>query len=714
MNLRFQNIIFNICIGLNCLLVVVLLFGTAAMKLPSLLQVVGRMHPLLLHFPIVLLVIAFVWELFVAKKEPAILKKTGDWLLLSAAFTAVLTALMGLFLSKEEGYDADAIALHKWTGAAIALLSIIWFAYREILRRKKIATILIGSLGTIAIILAGHKGANITHGENFLLAPITPATKKPNVLFEDAIAYTHLVRPILEEKCMGCHNSKKAKGELVMETETLLLKGGKNGKLWDSSTANFGLMMKRIHLPDEQKEHMPPKGKPQLTEDEIKALFYWIKGGASFTQKIIELPETDTLRMVANGFFRTIETDNYNFAAADEATVKKLNTDYRVVNAIALNSPALSVEFFGASFFKPQHLSELEKIKNNIVSLNLYKIPVKDGDLKPIANFKNLRKLNLSFTQITGAGLSQLKQLKELRQLSLAGTAIKATDIELLKGMDKLSAIYLWNTGITENEIASIKKKFPEIAIQTGFRGDTVIARLNAPVIEGEEQIFTGAAHIKVKNFIKGAVIRYTLDGTNPDSLQSPVYKDDIVLDKSGVLKVKAFLPGWISSDVAERNFYKTGFKPDSVQLGTRPNPSYAADGGKTLSDGEKGELNFRTKWLGYKDNDMLAYLYFTNAVKLSNVSVSTIVDIGSYIMPAQQIEVWGGTSLSNLQLLKKINPQQPSMQAPPYMKGIDCNFATREIKILKVVAKPIIKLPSWHPGNGQRGWVFVDEIFLN
>lgn len=714
MNLRFQNIIFNICIGLNCLLIVVLLFSTASMKLPPLLQVVGRMHPLLLHFPIVLLVIAFVWELFVVKKGLVILKEAGDWLLLSAAFTAVLTALMGLFLSKEEGYDTDALALHKWTGVAIALLSSIWFAYREMLRRKKSATILMGSLGVIAIVLTGHKGANITHGENFLLAPITPLPQKANVLFEDAIAYTHLVRPILEEKCMGCHNSKKAKGELVMETEALLLKGGKNGKLWDSTTSDFGLMMKRIHLPDEQKEHMPPKGKPQLTDEEIKALFYWIKGGSSFTQKISELPETDTLRMVATGFFKTMETDSYDFAAADEATVKKLNTDYRVVNPIALNSPALSVEFFGASFFKPQHLNELEKVKNNIVSLNLNKIPIKDEDLKKVAAFKNLRKLNLSFTQITGAGLSQLKGLTELRQLSLAGTAIKATDIDAFKGMGKLAAIYLWNTSITEDEIASIKKRFPETTIQTGFRGDTVIARLNAPVIEGEEQIFTRAAHIKLKNFIKGAVIRYTLDGTDPDSLKSPVYKDDIVLNKSGVLKVKAFLPGWLSSDVAERNFYKTGFKADSVQLVTPPNPSYAADGGKTLSDGEKGELNFRTKWLGYKDNDMLAYLYFTNPVKLSNVSVSTIIDIGSYIMPAQQIEIWGGTSFSNLKLLKKINPQQPSMQVPPYMKGFDCDFAATEIKILKIVAKPVTKLPSWHPGKGQRGWVFVDEIFLN
>ena len=40
-----------------------------------------------------------------------------------------------------------------------------------------------------------------------------------------------------------------------METEELLLKGGKNGKLWDSTAADLGLLLRRIHLPVEQKKH---------------------------------------------------------------------------------------------------------------------------------------------------------------------------------------------------------------------------------------------------------------------------------------------------------------------------------------------------------------------------------------------------------------------------------------------------------------------------
>lgn len=714
MALSWKRFLFNIAIALNCLLFFLLLFG-ADMKLPALLQVVGRMHPLALHFPIVLLIITFVWEIFVPKKEYFFLLNASDWLLLLTAFTAILAALMGFFLSTEGGYDGEQIFLHKWTGVFIALISMFWYAFRKVIRRKKAIAVITGLSAMAGILVAGHQGAVITHGENFLLAPITPVKKKAMVLLEDAIAYEHVIKPILDAKCISCHNRSKAKGELVMETEALLLKGGKNGRLWDTTATDFGLMMKRIHLSKDEKEHMPPVGKTQLVEEEINALYHWIKSGASFTKKVIEYPEADTFRMVANVFFNGLEGDTYNFASIDEASIKKLNTDYRVMHRLAANLPALGVDFFSATAFKPEQLKELEKVKSNIVSLNLNKMPVKDADIKLIASFKNLRKLVLSFTDITGVTLSELNQLSELRQLSLSGTKITATHLSALKGMEKLNSVYLWSTGISDNEIAILKKQFPRLAIESGFNGDTIIARLNVPIIEGDEEVFSGTANIKLKHYLKGVVMRYTIDGADPDSLNSTVYKDNITIDKSGLLKVKAFLKGWISSDVTYKNFYKRGFKPDSARLATPPDPAYMGIGNKTITDGEKGELNFRTpKWLGYKENDMVAYLLFNEPVMLSSVIFSSVVDVGSYVMPAYQLEVWGGTSAANLVLLKKIKPIQLLKPEPAYLVGFDCTFPVKKISLLKLVAKPLPKLPTWHPGKGQRGWFFIDEVFLN
>ena len=65
---KTKNISYNITFALNCLLVFFILFGKA-LSIPTWLQVVGRMHPLLLHFPIVLLVVAIVWEGFLSKNR---------------------------------------------------------------------------------------------------------------------------------------------------------------------------------------------------------------------------------------------------------------------------------------------------------------------------------------------------------------------------------------------------------------------------------------------------------------------------------------------------------------------------------------------------------------------------------------------------------------------------------------------------------------------
>lgn len=714
---RSRNILFNSCFAVNCLLLFALLFESR-LVLPPWLQVAGRMHPLILHFPITLLVLYIFWSMFIEKKisEHDTSKIWGDWLLLLTAFTASFTALMGLFLSKENGYDPTALLWHKWSGVAIAMIPFVWYTYREKIKQSNWLNSSVALSSLVIILITGHLGAGITHGENFLLAPVLSEKKQPKVLLGNAVVYTHMVRPILQSKCMGCHNSKKAKGELVMDTEEFLLKGGKNGKLWDSTAAGFGLLLSRLHLPEDAKKHMPPAGKPQLSEQELQVLYLWIKAGADFKVKVTELPETDTLRLIANTIFNSIETDDYNFAAADEKEVKKLNTNYRVIAPLAMESPALSAEFFSAQSYKPEQLTELLKVKEQVVSLNLNKMPVKDEELKTISQFTNLRKLNLSFTNITGSTLNELSKLKELRQLSLSGTAIRKENLLALSSLKHLSHLYIWNTTMNDADIDYLKTNMKEVAFEKGFKGDTGVLKLTAPVLLNEEQIISTPITLKLKHYINGVSIRYTLDGTEPDSINSPEYNSNIVLTKNVQLKARAFKKGWMSSDVLDNYFFSATFRADSAINILPSDEQYKGDGAKTLVDLEKGEVgNFKSgKWLGYRKNKMESLLLFNHPVTIKSVTLNTLVDIGGYIMPPVSIEVWGGNEEKQLKLLSRVNPQQPKMLAPAYLKAFELSFTPVTLKYLKVIAVPVAKLPVWHPGKGDKGWVFADEVFVN
>lgn len=668
----------------------------------------------MLHFPIVLIIVTIFVEWNAAKYDGV--SYNADILMLLSSLAAVITSLMGLFLSREEGYNAELMNWHKWGGVALSILTLIWYLLREKARQRKGYLYSFGFLSILVLIITGHQGANLTHGENFLFEPFSKLEEPQPVSIEDAVVFTHMVKPILEAKCISCHNSVKAKGDLVMETQELLLKGGKNGKLWDTTETDLGLMFERIHLPLDQKKHMPPKAKPQLTELELDILERWVRSGADFKIKVIELSQEDTLRMIANNIFSNESTEEYDFEAAGDELVNSLNNDYRKVEPIAAGSPALKVDFFGVANFQAAQLKELSRISEQVVTLNLNKMPLTENEMTVIAQMKNLRKLNLSFTGINGASLKKLSALEHLKHLSLSGTNINESDLTTLAAFPSLKKLEVWNTPVSALKKDQFSKVLPGVSIESGYSGDTVVIRLNQPIVENEEQIFTEPLRIKLKHYVKDVSIRYTLDGTEPDSIHSSVYKGDLTITKNVVLKAKAYKPGWISSEVMERNFYRSSIKPDSVQLLSNAEPNYKAEGGSTLINSEKGDGNFRSgKWIGFRNQPMETILFLNKPVAVSNVTISSLVDVPSYLMPAQSIELFTQTMNGDWQLLKRMNPEQPAKEeGGSQLKSYELSFTPVITSRLKIIVKPVAKLPKWHRGKGEKGWFFVDEVLVN
>jgi uncharacterized membrane protein len=708
-----RNILFNCCFAINCLLLFFLLFENR-MVVPAWLQVAGRMHPLLLHFPIVLLLLYIAWSLFLEKKSND--KRAGEWLLLVSAFTASLTALAGLFLSKETGYDSEALQWHKWSGFAIAFLTTIWYGFRNIVSRWSASRVSVALVSLVVVLFTGHQGAAITHGDNFLLAPVAPENVKPPILMEEAEVYADMVKPIFQQKCMGCHNAKKAKGELVMETEALLVKGGKNGKLWDSTAAGYGLLLDRIHLPEADKKHMPPAGKPQLDEQETEIISLWIKSGAAFDTRVMDLEPTNPLRIIAANLFNAIENDEYDFAAADEQKIKSLNNNYRVVTPLAKESPALSVKFFSPQAYTPAQLTELLDIKTQVVDLNLDKMPLQDADLKTIGQFSNLRKLSLSFTTITGKNLQELDKLKELKQLSFSGTAITKENLAGLAVCKQLSQLYIWNTKLSESEIGDLKKILKNVAVETGFANDTASLQLPPPVLVNNEPVVKMPFTIQFKHPVNGVSIRYTLDGSEPDSLRSPEYKGDLVINKSTQIKARAFKPGWITSTLLDNHFFTSTHIPDSAMNLLPPHDTQKGNGATTLTDQVKGDFDIAgsDKWLGFINNKMETIFWYADSVTISNIIVGTMVNTGGSMMPPVSIEIWGGNEKDKLKKIKRFVPEQPSKHLPAAFIPYEISFAPVSVKYVKIIAEPVSKLPQWHYGKGKKGWLYVDEVFFN
>jgi hypothetical protein len=52
-------------------------------------------------------------------------------------------------------------------------------------------------------------------------------------------------------------------------------------------------------------------------------------------------------------------------------------------------------------------------------------------------------------------------------------------------------------------------------------------------------------------------------------------------------------------------------------------------------------------------------------------------------------------------------------MDTVQYEKIYTLGIPDKKYKELKIIVKHVPELPSWHPGKGSPGWVFVDELFF-
>jgi len=714
---NWKNWIYNFAFFLNGLIVFLLLFENRFV-VPTWMLSLGRMHPLVLHFPLVVLMLYSFWILIVEKKESTKWnKELADVLLLIGTLTAAIAVFSGFVLSQEDGYEKDAIFWHKWLGIAISLISIFWYGFQQKLPPWKLPAKLVAVSLLGLLLIGGHLGGNITHGEDFLTAPMQLAVvESDKVTFEEANVYTDLVEPILEQKCISCHNAQKSKGNLQMQTKELFAKGGKEGTPWDTTKADLGVLLTRIHLPLDDKKHMPPRGKAPLTDEEIVLLEAWIKDGSPFDLMVKTLNPQNPMYSYAQNVLAGSEIEEkYDFSAADPDKVKELNSTYRLIKSVAAESPALAVNFYNRANFRSEDIMALAPLKEQIIEMDLSKMPVKDEDLKAISQFTGLRKLILNFTDITGNTLPELKKLTKLKNLSLSGTKVKLPQIQALSEIPSLKNVFVWNTELTPEEMISLKKS-SKISFETGFSGDTVVLNLNPPIIENEDPVLLANTVIRLKHQIPATVIRYSLDGKEPDSTTSAIYTKPFPLSKNTKLIAKAFKKGWYGSKPVEKFFFKSTYHPDSVRLITKADLKYPAQGNKTLNDRIKSDQSTSSgKWLGYRDQDLQAYLYFNKPVKAQGVTISMLRNVGGFIFPPVRLEVWGGINEKQMKLLKVLMPQMPVKTTANSENLIyDFDFPAQEISCLKVVAKPLAKLPEWHPGKGQKAWIFMDEVFVN
>ena len=468
---------------------------------------IGHLHPLIVHLPIGILLFAFVLMLFQRFRQLE-MEAAISLALLLGAISAAAACGAGWLLAQSGEYEADMIFKHQWTGIATSILAFGAYFFKRF--RPVLATIT-----AVVLSIAGHLGGNITHGEGYLF-PDEETEKISQIIDKQKInkntdsVKTHLARneqplvrrsfvyqdkivPILKTKCYNCHSAAKKKNGLRLDTEQFIRAGGKNGRIFTAGNPENSVLFTHLILPLDDEKHMPPRGKSQLSAQEIATIHFWIKKGASFKEEIeIIKPNTDQIaqslavpalpkNLISETPKLAEETPEITPEESLEAQIlakkmdkiaheilEKLKQQQVSITTLGEGQNYYSVNFVNVKNYAPALIDDLKSIENQLIRLRLSNQPVSNDDLKRVASFKNLTRLNLEKTAISDEALAYLKDLPNLEQLNLYGTNITDKGLAELAKCSRLKVLYLWQTNITEAGVTQLKKALPKLSVETG------------------------------------------------------------------------------------------------------------------------------------------------------------------------------------------------------------------------------------------------------
>ncbi len=212
---------------------------------------------------------------------------------------------------------------------------------------------------------------------------------------------------------------------------------------------------------------------------------------------------------------------------------------------------------------------------------------------------------------------------------------------------------------------------------------------------------------------IDGRPIYYTTDGSEPTET-SAIYKKPIEIKANCTLKAKGIGKRGATRQFSEDiTFNKATAKPITLLQPTHR--SYGYGGAPTLTDGLKGNHNYRTgRWLGFAGNDFEAVIDLQKTEEVSQVSLSTCVEKGDWVFDARGLIV--SVSEDGELYTEVFCEEYPAMteKNPNQIYHHEMNFTTTKARYVKVKALVEHSMPDWHGAKGYGAFLFVDEIAVN
>ncbi|GAB4111163.1 MAG: ribonuclease inhibitor [Acidobacteriota bacterium] len=445
----------------------------ASPEIPAPWSGVGRLHPVVVHFPIAFLTFAAFLDLWASARP--LFRAASRLLWLAGMWSGILALLVGHLLSQTGSWEPVLLARHRWAAVGLLAAGIAALALRawrpSLLWRRLTAVPVLLLVGW-----TGHGGGTLTHGPGYLTAWWRFGAEDPGAQELGPLTiFGGVVQPILADQCVSCHGAGRAEGGLRLDSYEAVLQGGEDGPVLVEGRPEASEIYRRVTLPPADPERMPPPQQPPLGVGETELLRWWISLGASAELQVGEVRPDQMPSAV-----RTALTRRGRLGPADPlaglqpvgplpaGSVESLVSRGIRVRRVAADHPFLEVDLSGRAVATGD-LDALAPLAEHVVWLNLSGSRLEPEAWGRLEKFSNLQRLWLDRSNVSSADLAVVRRLAHLSYLNLYGTAVTDKGLEPLAELPKLSNLYLWQTLVTGPGIQALAPRSPRLKVDMGI-----------------------------------------------------------------------------------------------------------------------------------------------------------------------------------------------------------------------------------------------------
>ncbi|MDO5341670.1 MAG: glycoside hydrolase family 2 TIM barrel-domain containing protein [Bacteroidia bacterium] len=321
-------------------------------------------------------------------------------------------------------------------------------------------------------------------------------------------------------------------------------------------------------------------------------------------------------------------------------------------------------------------------------------------------------KINFSIYQYSDKALTKAERINQIEKNDRWTVNVDYKQAPLgtaTCGPDALDK-YLIKNGVYEytfrlRPFNSVKEDVHELSSQDVF---SMKHHVKTPVITSEFEVFNKSMKVTISVDEPAVNIYYTLDGSEPTE-NSILYKGPFTINKTTLVKAKAFKKNAIPSFTIEKNFKK--FIIANTVYKTQPHKNYSANKETALMDNKIGTVDdWGENWIGFSGDDMDATIELSKPTDIYKVMVGYAIHPEAWVLSPKAI--WVSTSTDGVNFSEPVLAEFPMFFGENGLRAeARAKIDAYKVKYINVKVENYGVLPEKHAHAGEKAWIMIDEV---